>query len=112
MSNPFDDLMGKAKKMQEQMQGKVKEIQDGLLNTQVTGESGAGLVQVVMNGRHDAIRVSLDDSIMKEDKAILEDLIAAAINDAVRKVEVANKEKLASVAPGINLNFPDGFKPF
>lgn len=112
MSNPFDDLVGKAKKIQEEMQEKVKKIQDGLLNTQVTGESGAGLVQVVMNGRHDVIRVSFDNSLMKEDKIILEDLVAAAINDAVRKVDVANKEKLASVAPGINMNFPDGFKPF
>lgn len=112
MTNPFDDLMGKAKKMQEQMQEKVKKMQDELLNTQVTGESGAGLVQVVMNGRHDVPRVSIDESLLKEDKTVLQDLIAAAINDAVRKVDVANKDKMASVAPGINLNFPDGFKPF
>ena len=110
MSNPFDDLMGQAKKMQEQMQDKVKKMQDDLVNAEVTGESGAGLVQVVMNGRHDVKKVNVDESLLKEDKVILEDLLAAAVNDAVRKVEVANKDKLVGMAPG--MNFPDGFNPF
>jgi DNA-binding YbaB/EbfC family protein len=110
MSNPFDDLMGQAKKMQEQMQEKVKKMQDDLVNAEVTGESGAGLVQVVMNGRHDVKKVSLDDSLLSEDKVILEDLLAAAVNDAVRKVEAVNKDKLGGMAPGMNI--PDEFNPF
>ena len=69
--------------MQEQMQ----KMQEDLANAEVKGESGAGLVAVVMTGRHDVKRIGIDDSLMSEDKEILEDLIAAAVNDAVRKVE-------------------------
>ncbi|MBV1872507.1 MAG: YbaB/EbfC family nucleoid-associated protein [Gammaproteobacteria bacterium] len=110
MTNPFDDLMGQAKKMQEQMQGKVKKMQDDLVNTEHKGESGAGMVQVVMNGRHDVKSVSIDASLMTEDKVMLEELFAAAVNDAVRKVETANKDKLVGMAPG--MSFPDGLNPF
>ncbi|MBL4607355.1 MAG: YbaB/EbfC family nucleoid-associated protein [Pseudomonadales bacterium] len=104
--------MGQAKKMQEQMQEKVKKMQDDLVNVEVTGESGAGLVQVVMNGRHDVKGVSIDSSLLSEDKTILEDLLAAAVNDAVRKVEIENKDKVVGMVPGMNMNFPDGFNPF
>ncbi|MNL80658.1 Nucleoid-associated protein [compost metagenome] len=77
----------------------------------MTGQSGAGLVSVVMTGRHDVKRVSLDDSLMQEDKEILEDLIAAAVNDAVRKIEQNNQDKMAGMTAGMQL--PPGFKmPF
>ncbi|MFO6383589.1 YbaB/EbfC family nucleoid-associated protein, partial [Pseudomonas aeruginosa] len=82
-----------------------------LANAEVTGQSGAGLVSVVMTGRHDVKRVSLDDSLMQEDKEILEDLIAAAVNDAVRKIEQNNQEKMSGFTSGMQL--PPGFKmPF
>lgn len=78
---------------------------------EITGESGAGLVKVQMNGRHDVKRVSIDDSLMEEDKEILEDLITAAVNDAVRKVESHTKEKMASITGGMGM--PPGFNmPF
>lgn len=103
----FGDLMQQAKLMQENMQ----KMQEDLASIEVQGESGAGLVTVVMTGRHDVRRVTIDQSLMTEDKEVVEDLLAAAVNDAVRRVEQANKEKLGGLAAGINL--PDGFKmPF
>ena len=94
-------------KMLKQMQ----KMQEELANAEVTGQSGAGLVSVVMNGRHDVKRVSLDDSLMQEEKEILEDLIAAAVNDAVRKIEQNSQEKMAGMTAGMQL--PPGFKmPF
>ncbi|HBO13610.1 MAG TPA: YbaB/EbfC family nucleoid-associated protein, partial [Halieaceae bacterium] len=76
-----------------------------------TGEAGAGLVQVIMNGRHDVRRVAIDDSVLSEEKSVLEDLLAAAVNDAVRKVEAANREAMAEVTGGMEL--PPGMKlPF
>jgi DNA-binding YbaB/EbfC family protein len=101
------NIMKQAQKMQEELQ----KVQSEIANAEVTGESGAGLVKIVMNGRHDVKSVALDDSLMEEDKEILEDLVAAAINDAVRKVESYSKEKMSSVAggmglpPGMNLPF-------
>jgi DNA-binding YbaB/EbfC family protein len=101
------NIMKQAQKMQEELQ----KVQAEIANAEVTGESGAGLVKIVMNGRHDVKSVALDDSLMEEDKEILEDLVAAAINDAVRKVESYSKEKMSSVAggmglpPGMNLPF-------
>ena len=86
-------------------------MQEELANAEVTGQSGAGLVSVVMTGRHDVRRVSIDDSLMQEEKEVLEDLIAAAFNDAVRKLEKENQEKMSGMTAGMNL--PDGFKmPF
>lgn len=77
---------------------------------EVTGESGAGMVKVTMNGSHEVRRVEIDDSVF-EDKEIAEDLIAAAFNDATRRVEVQSKEKLSQVTGGMQL--PPGFKmPF
>lgn len=103
----INKLMQQASEMQEKMQA----MQEQAANAEVTGESGAGLVKVVMNGRHDVRSVSLDDSLMKESKEFLEDLLAAAVNDAVRKVEAQSKDALSSMAGGINL--PPGFKlPF
>lgn len=99
--------MQQAQKMQEQMQ----RAQEELVAMEVIGESGAGLVKVTMTGRHDVRKVSIDASLMTEDKEILEDLLAAAVNDAVRRVEAEQKNKLGGLAGGINL--PEGFKmPF
>ncbi|WP_185265619.1 YbaB/EbfC family nucleoid-associated protein [Halopseudomonas xiamenensis] len=107
MKGGMAGLMKQAQQMQEKMQ----KMQEELANAEVTGQSGAGLVSVVMTGRHDVRRVNIDDSLMSEDKDVLEDLIAAAINDAVRKLEKHNQEKMAGMTAGMNL--PDGFKmPF
>ena len=107
MKGGMAGLMKQAQQMQEKMQ----KMQEELANAEVTGQSGAGLVSVVMTGRHDVRRVNIDDSLMTEDKDVLEDLIAAAINDAVRKLEKHNQEKMAGMTAGMNL--PDGFKmPF
>jgi DNA-binding YbaB/EbfC family protein len=79
-----------------------------MARAEVTGESGAGLVTVIMTGRHDVKRVSIDDSVMSEDKEVLEDLLAAAVNDAVRKIEARNRDAMSGLASGMNL--PAGFK--
>ena len=101
------NLMKQAQKMQEQLQ----QAQAKLADAEVTGESGAGLVKVIMNGRHDVKRVELDDSIMEEDKEMLEDLLAAAVNDAVRKIEQQNQEQMGKLTAGMGL--PAGMKlPF
>ncbi|WP_108125464.1 YbaB/EbfC family nucleoid-associated protein [Saccharospirillum mangrovi] len=107
MKGGMGNLMKQAQKMQEDM----KRMQDEVANAEVTGESGAGLVKVVMNGRHDVKQVTLDDSVLEEDKELLEDLLAAAVNDAVRKVEAYSQEKMSSLTAGMQL--PPGFKmPF
>jgi len=107
MTPDLGDLMKQAQEMQEQLQKKQQE----LANTEVTGESGAGMVKVTMTGRHDVRAVDIDPSLLQEDKEILEDLLAAAVNDAVRRVENLNKENMASMTSGFNM--PPGFKmPF
>ena len=104
-------LMQQAQKMQEQMQKQMKKTQEELAQTEVTGESGAGLVKITMTGKHDVKRVNISPDLMQEDKEILEDLIAAAVNDAVRKVEAVTQEKMAGATAGMNL--PAGMKlPF
>ena len=90
------------------MQEKMQTMQDQAANAEVTGEAGAGLVKVVMTGRHDVRNVSIDPSLLDESKEFLEDLLAAAVNDAVRKVEANSKDAMGSLAGGINL--PSGFK--
>ncbi len=101
--NPgLGDLMKKAQEMQKQMQSIQKEIAE----MEVSGKSGGNMVEVVMNGQHNAKRVALDESIMKEDKSIIEDLIVAAINDAVSKIEKGTRDRMSSLT-GIKL--PDGF---
>ena len=99
------DLMKQAQKMQAAMQ----EAQEAAAEREVTGEAGAGLVQVIMNGRHDVKNVSLDPSLMSEDKEMLEDLLAAAVNDAVRRVESSQKDMMKGMTDGFP--FPPGFKP-
>lgn len=107
MKNPLASLMQQAQEMQEN----IKKAQEELAAMEVNGESGAGLVKIVMNGRREALRVSIDDSLLKEDRDMLEDLIAAAINDAVRKVSKLKQDKMASLTGGFEL--PAGFKmPF
>ena len=107
MKGSITELMAQAQKMQGDMQ----KAQEELANAEVQGQAAAGLVNVVMTGRYDVKRVSIDDSVLSEDKEVLEDLLAAAVNDAVRKVEAHNKEAMAGFASGLNL--PAGFKlPF
>jgi len=103
--------LGNIMKQAQAMQDKMQKAQAELANLEVTGESGAGLVKITMTGNHNVRRVSIDDSLMQEDKDMLEDLIAAAINDAVRRVDESSKAKMASVTGGMQL--PPGFKmPF
>ena len=103
--------LGDIMKQAQQMQEKVQKLQEEIANTEVTGESGAGLVKVVMTGRHDVKSVSIDDALLSEDKEILEDLVAAAMNDAVRRAENNQKDRMSSLTAGIPL--PPGFKlPF
>jgi DNA-binding YbaB/EbfC family protein len=98
-------------KQAQQMQDNVQKAQEELARTEVEGQSGAGLVKVVMTCRYDVKRVAIDASLMSEDREMLEDLIAAAFNDGVRRVEAATQEKMASVAVGMPM--PPGFKlPF
>ncbi len=107
MKNQLAGLMKQAQQMQENM----KKAQEQLASMEVEGQSGAGMVKVVMTCRHDVKRVSIDESLLKDDKDMLEDLIAAAVNDAVRRVESTVQEKMAGVTAGMPL--PPGFKlPF
>jgi len=102
--------IGNLLKQAQQMQSKMQEAQEQLAKMIVTGEAGGGLVKVDMNGRHDVKRVHIDDSLLKEEKEILEDLIAAAVNDAGRKIEAASRDKLSSLTSGMQL--PPGFDGF
>lgn len=103
--------MGKLMKQAQEMQEKMQKLQEEAANATATGESGAGLVKVTMTGRHDVRKVEIDSSLMQEDKEMLEDLLAAAVNDAVRRVEQLSKEKMAQLTAGMPL--PPGFKmPF
>lgn len=103
--------LGNIMKQAQQMQANMQKLQEELARMEVTGQSGGGMVSVVMNGRHEVRRVIIDPSLMSDDKDMLEDLIAAAVNDAVHKVESTSQERMASVTAGLNL--PAGFKlPF
>jgi hypothetical protein len=107
MKGGLGNLMKQAQKMQENLQ----KAQEELGNMEVTGQAGGGLVSVVMTGRHDVKRVTIDDSLFGDDKEMLEDLVAAAVNDAVRQVELNSKEKMAAMTGGLGL--PGDFKlPF
>ena len=103
----LNDIMMQARQMQENFQEAQKEME----KLTVDGESGAGLVKVRMNGKHDEVSVVLDDSLFQEDKPVIEDLIGAAVNDAVRKLEEKSQKSLGGLAQ--NFKMPDGFKfPF
>ncbi len=107
MKNQLAGLMKQAQQMQDNM----KKVQEQLASIEVEGQSGAGLVKVVMNCRNDVKRVAIDPSLLADDKDMLEDLVAAAVNDALRKAEQTSQERMASVTSGLPL--PPGFKmPF
>jgi nucleoid-associated protein EbfC len=107
MKGGIGNLMRQAQQMQETMQ----KAQAELASLEVSGESGGGMVKVVMNGRHEAKKVSIEPKLLGEDLEMLEDLVAAAINDAARKLEERTKEKYAGLMSGLNL--PAGMKlPF
>jgi len=98
-------------KQAQQMQENLKKAQEEIAGMEVEGQAGAGMVKVVMTGRHDVRRVAIDPSLMSDDKEMLEDLIAAAVNDAVRRVEAATQEKMGGLTSGLEL--PPGMKlPF
>lgn len=100
-------LLKQAKKMQEDMQ----KAQEELATLEVAGEAGGGMVRVVMNGKHEVRSVSIDASLVGDDKDMLEDLVAAAINDAAHKVEATTQERMSGLTSGIDL--PPGMKlPF
>ncbi len=103
--------LGNIMKQAQQMQENMKAMQEQLASIEIEGQSGAGMVKVVMTCRHDVKRVSIDPSLLGDDKEMLEDLIAAAVNDAVRRVETTTQEKMSSLTGGLGL--PPGFKlPF
>ncbi len=86
-------------------------MQEDASKAEVTGESGAGMVKIVMNGRHDVRKVTIDPSLLTEEKAFLEDLLAAAVNDAVRKVEETQRKQMEKLSGGMQM--PPGFQmPF
>ena len=111
MKGAMGNMLKQAQKMQEDMQKAQQEI----ANMEVEGQAGGGMVKVIMNGRHelrhDLKRVTIDDSLMQDDKEMIEDLLAAAVNDAVRKIEQETSSKMSGLTAGLNL--PGGLKlPF
>ena len=99
MKAGFGNIMKQAQEMQENL----KKVQDDIARSEVTGESGAGMVKVTMTGKHDIKNVSIDKTLVDEDLEMLEDLIAAAVNDANRRVEAMTQEKMSEFSSGLNL---------
>lgn len=107
MKGGLGNLMRQAQQMQETM----KKAQAELAELEVTGESGAGMVKVTMNGHHEAKKVTIEPRLLAEDKDMLEDLLVAAVNDAVRRIAARSQEKYSGLMSGLNL--PPGMKlPF
>jgi len=107
MKGGLGGLMKQAQKMQEDMQ----KAQEEVANLEVEGQAGGGMVKVTMNGRHELRRVNIDPSLMDDDKEMLEDLLAAAVNDATKKIDASSKDMMSGVTSGMSL--PPGFKmPF
>jgi DNA-binding YbaB/EbfC family protein len=103
--------LGNLMKQAQEMQANMQKAQEELARLEITGQSGGGLVTVIMTGKHEVRRVSIDESLLGDDKDMLEDLVTAAINDAVHKVESTTQERLAGLTGGLNL--PAGMKlPF
>jgi len=100
--------IGQMMKQAQMMQENMRRMQEQLAATEVEGQSGAGMVKVVMTCKHDVKRVTIDPSLLGDDREMLEDLIAAAFNDAARRVEAAVSEKMSGVTAGLGL--PPGFK--
>ncbi len=95
--------LGNIMKQAQQMQENLKKVQEEIAQAVVTGESGAGLVKVTMTGKHDIRKVQIDKSLIGDDIEMLEDLIAAAVNDANRRVEKLSAEKMSAFSSGLNL---------
>jgi len=107
MKGGIGNLMKQAQKMQEDMQ----KAQEEIASMEIEGQSGGGLVTVIMNGHHELRKVSIDDSLIGDDKDMLEDLVAAAVNDASQKLAVASRDKMSGLTAGMEL--PPGMKmPF
>ena len=107
MKGQLGNMMKQAQMVQENM----RQMQEKLATIEVEGQSGAGMVKIIMTCRHDVKRVSIDSSLINDDKEMLEDLVAAAFNGAVRRVETTTQEKMAQLTSGLGL--PPGFKlPF
>lgn len=107
MKGGIGNLMKQAQKMQADMQ----KAQEQLAREETTGEAGGGMVKITMNGRHEVRRVEIDDALMGDDKEMLEDLIAAACNDAAHRIENKTKDQMSGLTAGLNL--PPGMKlPF
>ncbi len=107
MKGGIGDIMKQAQQVQENLQ----KTQEEIANTEVLGEAGAGMVKVTMTGQHDVKRVDIDPVLIKDDKEMLEDLVAAAVNDANRKIERLSKDKMSGLTAGLGL--PAGMKlPF
>jgi hypothetical protein len=107
MNTGFGNIMKQA----QEFQAKLQKVQEEIAATEVTGEAGAGMVKVIMNGRHEVNKVTIDPGLWTEDREMVEDLIAAAINDAAKKVERMTKDKMTDLTAGMGL--PPGFKlPF
>ncbi len=104
MNIQFDNILKQAQQVQEQMQ----RAKDDVARIEVQGEAGAGMAKVIMTGNHDIRRVEIEPALLSGDKQVLEDLIAAAVNDANRRVEAATQERMSKVAAGMGL--PPGFK--
>lgn len=98
MKQNFSELMKQAQQMQSKMQDAQKELESMV----VTGVAGAGMVEIEMTGRHDVKKVTIDDELL-DDKSMLEDLVAAGVNDAVRKVEAKTREKMSGLTAGLDL---------
>jgi DNA-binding YbaB/EbfC family protein len=107
MKGGIGNLMKQAQKMQADMQ----KAQEELAREETIGESGGGMIKITMNGRHEVRRVEIDDTLMGDDKEMLEDLIAAACNDAAHRIEAKTKDQMSGLTAGLNL--PPGMKlPF
>jgi nucleoid-associated protein EbfC len=104
MNSQFDSILKQAQQVQEQLQ----RAQEEIARLEVTGESGAGMVRIVMTGKHDVRRVEIDPALVGGDRQMLEDLVAAAVNDANRRVEAETRERMTRAAGGMGL--PPGFK--
>jgi len=98
--------MGNLMKQAQQMQANMEKAQQELANVEITGQSGGGMVQIVMTGKHDVKRVSIEDALLEDDKDMLEDLIAAAVNDAVRQIEKTSQDRMSGMLPpGMKMPF-------
>ncbi len=108
MNKPTDNMgLGEIMKRAQEMQKKLQDIQKQVADMEIVGQSGGGMVKIVMTGQHYAKKVTLDTNLFKEEKSVIEDLIAAAINDATDKIEKSLRGKMSGLAGGINM--PDGF---